>query len=76
MVQSDALQLLGQEDGGEELKIGLNGDVLWGRPRPGRGCSAIYGMELYVMLILSLAYFQAVQNIVVFDRAVLVLLIL
>ena len=28
MVQSDALQLLGQEDGGEELKIGLNGDVL------------------------------------------------
>ena len=31
--------------GGEELKIGMNGGVLWGRPRPGRGCNAIYGME-------------------------------
>ena len=32
-----------KEDGGEELKIGMNGWVLWGRPRPGRGCSATYG---------------------------------
>ena len=23
----------------------MNGGVLWGRPRPGRGCSDIYGME-------------------------------
>jgi len=28
--------------GGKELKIGMNGGVLWGRPRPGRGCSAIF----------------------------------
>ena len=24
----------------------MNGGVLWGRPRAGRGCSAIYGMEI------------------------------
>jgi hypothetical protein len=35
----------GHEDGGEELRIEMNGGVLWGRPRPGRGCSAIDGME-------------------------------
>jgi hypothetical protein len=33
----------GQEDGGEELQIETNGGVLWGRPRPGRGCRAIDG---------------------------------
>jgi len=33
----------GQEDGGEELRIGMNGGVLWGRPRPGRRCSAVDG---------------------------------
>jgi len=33
----------GQEDGGEEMRIEMNGGVLWGRPRPGRGCSAIDG---------------------------------
>jgi hypothetical protein len=31
----------GHEDGGEELRIEMNGGVLWGRPRPGNGCSAI-----------------------------------
>jgi hypothetical protein len=24
-------------------KIEMDGGILWGRPRPGRGCSAIYG---------------------------------
>jgi hypothetical protein len=24
----------------------MDGGVLWGRPRPGRGCSAKYGMEV------------------------------
>jgi len=33
----------GQEDGGEELRIEMNGGVLWRMPRPGRGCSAIDG---------------------------------
>jgi hypothetical protein len=33
----------GEEDGGEELRIEMNGGVLWGRPRPGRGCSTIDG---------------------------------
>jgi hypothetical protein len=28
VVQRDALQLLGQEDGGEELRTEMNGDVL------------------------------------------------
>jgi len=31
----------GQEVGREELRIEMNGGVLWGRTRPGRGCSAI-----------------------------------
>jgi len=31
------------KNGGGELKIGMNGGVLWGRPRPGRGGSDIYG---------------------------------
>ena len=35
----------GQEDGGEELRIEMNGSVLWGRPGPGRGCSATDGMD-------------------------------
>ena len=33
----------GQEDGGEELRIEMNRGVLWGRSRPGRGCSTIDG---------------------------------
>ena len=33
----------GYDDGGEELKTGRNGGIFWGRPRPGRGCSAIHG---------------------------------
>jgi len=32
-----------QKDGGEELRIEMNGGVLCGRPRPGRGCSTIDG---------------------------------
>jgi hypothetical protein len=42
-VQKDALQILGREDGGEERKIEKNGGNFWGRPRPGRGCSAMDG---------------------------------
>ena len=45
VVQRDALQLLGIRDGGEELKIVMNGGVLWVGPRPGRGCSVIYGWK-------------------------------
>jgi hypothetical protein len=41
VVQRDALQLLGIRK--VKLQIGINGGVLWGRPGPGRGCSAIYG---------------------------------
>jgi len=40
----------GQEDGGEELQIEMNGGVLWGRPRPGRGCSAMDGIFMSVIL--------------------------
>ena len=34
------------EDHGPEGAVApyMDGGVLWGRPRPGRGCSAIYGM--------------------------------
>jgi len=45
VVQRDALQLLAIRGWGEAPKIGMNGGILWGRPRPGRGCSAIQGME-------------------------------
>jgi hypothetical protein len=31
----------------EELRIEMNGGVLWGRPRPGRGCGAIDGWMDY-----------------------------
>jgi hypothetical protein len=41
VVQRDALQLLGIRGG--ELRIEMNGGVLWGRPRPGRGCSDMDG---------------------------------
>jgi hypothetical protein len=34
----------GQEDGGEELQIEMNGGIL-GRPKPRMGCSAMDGME-------------------------------
>jgi hypothetical protein len=34
-----------------KLQIGMNRGVLWGRPRPGRGCSAIHGwMDLQILL--------------------------
>jgi hypothetical protein len=33
----------GLEDGRAKLQIGMNRDVLWERPRLGRGCSTIYG---------------------------------
>jgi hypothetical protein len=41
VVQRDALQLLGIR--GEKLRVEMNGGGLWGRPRPGGGCSAIDG---------------------------------
>jgi hypothetical protein len=43
VVQRDALQLLGIRGG--ELRIEMNGGVLWGSPRPGRGCSTIDGRK-------------------------------
>ena len=43
----------GQEDGGEELRIEINWGVLWRRPRPGRGCSAIDGwMDSFNLMML------------------------
>ena len=45
----------GQEDGGEELHTEMNGGVLWGRPRPGRGCSAIDGWMVIKVTIGTLA---------------------
>ena len=50
VVQKDALQLLGIRGWRRRAEIGMNGGVLWGRPRPGRGCSAIYGMEFALQL--------------------------
>jgi len=35
----------GDEDGGEELQIEMNGGILRGRSRPGRGCSAVDRIE-------------------------------
>jgi len=32
----------------------MNGGVLLGRPRPGRGCSAIYGMVWYGIITLPI----------------------
>ena len=29
----------------------MNGGVLWGRSRPGRGCGAIYGMEILFRIL-------------------------
>jgi hypothetical protein len=54
----------GQEDGGEELHIEMNGGVLWGRPRPGRGCRAIGGwMEILQLLIKSPFFWRYSQEL-------------
>ena len=37
------MQLLGIRGWRGRAEMGMNGGVLWGRPRPGRGCGAIYG---------------------------------
>jgi len=34
---------------------GMNGGILWGRPRPRRGCSAIYG---WIMARFGIIFFQ------------------
>jgi hypothetical protein len=42
----------GQEGGGEELRTETNGGVLWGRPRPRRGCSTVDGWTILFALLL------------------------
>jgi hypothetical protein len=49
----------GQEDGGEELGIETNGGVLWGGPRPRRGCSAIDG---WMVSLASLFYIPSQRS--------------
>jgi hypothetical protein len=45
VVKRDSRQLLGMWGWrGVKLQIGMNGSVLWGRPRTGRGCSAMDGL--------------------------------
>ena len=45
VVQRDALQLLGITGWRSRAEKGMNGGVLWGRRRTGRGCSVLHGME-------------------------------
>jgi hypothetical protein len=48
---------------GVKLQIGMNGCVLWGRPRPGRGCSAIYGwMDLHEWILINSFVFDTAAS--------------
>jgi len=42
----------------------MNGGILCGRPRAGRGCSAIYGMEIYLDVTIQ-KLFMPLKNFII-----------